>query len=424
MGINVFGYIDGEFGLGEAVRLLIKAIKNANIPVALINYDVNTNHRHDDKTFVEISTEAVYSINLVLLGPTETKKILTHFGADFFINKYNIYYLNWESEYFPDEYVDNISYFDEIWVPAKYCKDVISKKIQLPVNIVPYPIKIDVLNSNDDIADKFYDKSKFNFFFMFDYNSTLERKNPLNLITAFEKAFGKHDKTVCLTIKTSKSNKFVSEKKLLIERISGFENINIVEEIFEKDTLHKIIKNCDCYVSLHRSEGFGLTMAEAMYYGKPVIATGYSGNLEFMNTKNSFLVDYEICKIGSDNLNYDKNTIWSNPNVDHASELMKLVKDNNKNVQEIAKNGNETIVKEFSLEIIGNLIKNRLTNIFSNYSENKIKNNLILMYIENESLKAQLYIVNKSKLIKLILDIKLFFRNRKNKRREKRKNNL
>ena len=417
-GVNVFGYINGEFGLGEAVRLIIKALISADIPVALINYDVKTNHRHQDQTYDKFSTEAPYAINLILLGPSEAKKILTHYSnVDFFKNKYNIFYLNWESENFPKEYVDNLSFYDEIWVPAEYCQKVISKFSTVPVSVIHYPIEIPASSFVDRVANDFFDNSCFNFLFIFDYNSTLERKNTLNLIKAFKKAFKKDDRSVKLTIKTSRSARFLKEKSELIDCINGVTNIVIVEEIFEKETLHNIIKFCDSYVSLHRSEGFGLTMAEAMFYGKPVIATGYSGNLEFMNADNSFLVNYEVCHVSSSLMNYDKNTVWSNPDIDHAAELLIKVKENSQEIKSIAKKGNQTIINEFSTKKIGNEIKNKLELISRNFYYNPIKAQLIELHYENAIMKNKLKIVEKSKIITLILRIKQFFRDRNAKRR-------
>lgn len=422
-GINVIGYINGEFGLGEAVRLLIKAIKNQNIPVALINYDVATFHRHTDTTFTDFTLNAPYSVNLILLGPTEGVRVLNRYkDTNIFKSKYNIFYLNWESEHFPLEYINNLSVYDEIWVPAQYCKDSLKRHFRKTINVIPYPIEIALQDNIDEIATSFFNKNSFNFLFIFDYNSTLERKNTLNLIEAFQLAFESNDSSVSLTIKTSRSTRFKNEKKSIFDKISNHKNIFIVEEIFEKNTLHNIINSCDCYVSLHRSEGFGLTMAEAMYFSKPVIATGYSGNLEFMDHENSFLVDYEMTKIDSDITNYEKNTIWSNPNVKHASELMKLVRTNSEQVKTIALNGNKTIVSKMSNETIGGLIKNKLEKINEDYVVDLSKDYLILLSIENLELREKLRKIEKSKLIKVILNIKTFFRKNKIKRREKKQN--
>ena len=83
--------------------------------------------------------------------------------------------------------------------------------------------------------------------------------------------------------------------------------------------------SCDCYVSLHRAEGFGLTMAEAMAIGKPVIGTGYSGNVDFMTSENSYLVDYTIGRVGPDCEIYPPEGEWADPSVEHAAQLMRRV---------------------------------------------------------------------------------------------------
>ena len=417
MGVNVFGFIGGEFGLGEAVRLIIKALNKAEIPVSLINYDIETNHRHEDATFQDFSSDAIHPINLVLLGPSEAKNVITHYPDNgFFKDKYNIFYLNWESEYISPEFIENLNFYDEIWVPAQYVKDTMANFSDIPVSVIPYPIDIKINNEKDPEVEDFYPNNSFNFLFMFDYNSSLERKNTLNLISAFEKAFGKEDESVSLIIKTSKSTKFQEEKKSLEARAAGFKNIKIVEKIFEKQTLHKIIKNCDAYISLHRSEGFGLTMAEAMYFGNPVIATNYSGNLQFMNAENSFLVDYTMSAINATNTNYDSNTVWSDPNIEHAAKLMKLVKENGESVQKTALKGQETIQTDLSEDRIGVLLKDRIGVIMEVFQPSKHKNQLIDLIIENDAIKRELQKIKSSKMISKILDIKLYFRNRKKRK--------
>lgn len=423
-GINIIGFIDGEFGLGEAVRLLIKAIKKQNIPVALINYEVPTLHRRADTTFNDYTLEAPYSINLILLGPTEGKRVLFQYkDTEIFNSKYNIFYLNWESEHFPVEYINNLGIYDEIWVPAQYCKDILKKYFRKKISVVPYPIEIILEEKIDEKALAFFNKNSFNFLFIFDYNSTLERKNTLNLINAFQLAFEENDLSVSLTIKTSRSNSFKEERKSILEKIGNYKNIFIVEEIFEKNTLHNIINACDSYISLHRSEGFGLTMAEAMYFSKPVIATGYSGNLEFMNDDNSFLVNYEITKIEYDITNYEKNTIWSNPDVKHAAELMRLVKSNSELVKIKAYNGNKTILNKMSNETIGKLIEEKIEKIYKNLVVDLSKNDLISLSIENlelaEKLRELERKIEKSMILRNIFKIKSFFRERKLKRKRK-----
>lgn len=418
-GINIIGYLKGEFGIGEAARLNIKACNAVGLPVSLINYEAITVHRNEDKTFTNFSDDFLYPINLIQISPSEVENFMLDKIASNLKGKYNILYLAWESEYFPNQYIKSIGYFDEIWVPSKFCQDIISRVCNVPVINIPHPIEINLAPSTDDDAVNFYDNSKFNFLFIFDYNSTLERKNSLNLIDAFQKAFDKNNDKYVLTIKTSSSKNFISEKMQLIKKIGDFTTIKIVEKIFDKNSLDTIINNCDCYVSLHRSEGFGLTMAEAMFLNKPVIATGYSGNTEFMDFQNSFLVNYNKTTAGENLINYDKKTIWSDPDVNHASQLMQYVVNNKKQTSEIAIKGCLTIHDNFSLKSIGNLIKDRVDFILVNrIGSNAGKEINIEQKVENERLREELRIFKKSKFIMMIMKLKLFLRKRNVKRKK------
>ena len=419
LGINIFGYIKGEFGIGEAVRLNIKASNKVGLPVSLVNYETVTIHRNEDQSFNDFSKEFPYDINLIQISPSEVSNFFLDEIAIGLKGKYNILYVAWESEYLPDDYIKNINYFDEIWVPSKFCQESISKVCRVPVINIPHPVEIQLEKTTDTDAINFYDKSKFNFLFIFDYNSTLERKNTLNLIEAFQKAFDKDDKNVVLNIKTSSSKNFVSEKQQIEDKIGDQKNIKIIEKIFDKNSLNNIINDCDCYVSLHRSEGFGLTMAEAMCLKKPVIATGYSGNTEFMDFQNSFLVQYKKATAGKNLLNYDERTIWSEPSVNHASEIMKYVYENIQSINTIAENGYLTIHENFSFESIGNRIKNRVEFILENKIGSKNKDVDIEQQIENEKLRQELRIIKKSKLIMLIMKFKMFLRKRKETKRRK-----
>ena len=130
----------------------------------------------------------------------------------------------------------------------------------------------------------------FLFLFVFDFFSILERKNPLGLIDAFTRAF-RPDEGPTLVIKTINGERRLTDLERLRAAAAGRRDILIVDEYYSAEQKNALMGLCDCYVSLHRSEGLGLTMAEAMALGKPVIATGYSGNLDFMTPENSYLVE-------------------------------------------------------------------------------------------------------------------------------------
>lgn len=418
LGINVFGFINGEFGIAEATRLNCKAMQSAGIPINLMNYDVRTNHDNNDLTFTHFSDKADHPINLVQVSASvsEMSNFFEYFDYSFFEKKYNILYMAWESETIPEDYLLNINLFDEVWTPSEYCKKCIEKYIASPVKVIPHPIDINLKPTEDSEALNFYNDDLFNFLFIFDYNSSIQRKNVLNLIKVFRETFDGKENNAFLTIKTSKSDKFSLEKEQIKEAIGDSVKIKVVEKIFDKNALNYVISNCDSYISLHRSEGFGLTMAEAMYFGKPVIATGYSGNLQFMNAENSFLVNAEKISYGSDDLNYDSNTIWSEPSLEEASEYLKKIYQGGDEVKAASDNARTTITNNFSLEGVGKLIRERSEELIAEDKILQSRSALMKLYADSIFLKKDLRIYKKSKPIQWIYGVKMYFRNRKQKK--------
>jgi glycosyltransferase involved in cell wall biosynthesis len=401
-GVNLFGYLTGEFGIGEATRSNAKAIKKVSIPIKLINFNVKTNHRHNDKTFTNFDKESEYFINLIQLSADKDQlnQFFNHFDFENFKNKYNILYFAWESETLPERFLKYIYCFDEIWTPSQYCKSCFEKHINLPITVIPHPVEIQEDFSNIE-KENIFDKQNFNFFFMFDYNSSIVRKNVIELIKVFKIAFEGWENNAFLTIKSSKSDRNKNEKIKILEEIGDSKKIKLIENIYEKNTLNYIISTCDCFVSMHLSEGFGLTMAEAMYFGKIVIATGYSGNLEFMNKDNSILLNY-IKNNSSDNSStFYKEIIWSKPDSDDAVNKLKMVYENQ--FLEIKNNAYHSIRNKLSYENIGNLIKKRIEEIL-NFSNNKppTSSNIIQLLIENNSLNKELKFYKKFFPLKFI----------------------
>ena len=122
-----------------------------------------------------------------------------------------------------------------------------------------------------------------------------------------------------------------------------------------------MIASCDCYVSLHRSEGLGLTMGEAMYFGKPVIATAYSGNLDFMTQENSFLVPHTMVEIGPGAGPYPADKQWAEPDLDRAAELMRRVFEDPESAAEHGRRAAEDIRRTHSPEAAAGTLKTRIT---------------------------------------------------------------
>ena len=163
----------------------------------------------------------------------------------------------------------------------------------------------------------------FVFLTMFDMLSVFNRKNPLAVIQSFKSAFA-GSKSAKLVVKVSHAQYFPNEMRKLREASAGYP-IHIIDSVLPREDVNALLAMCDCFISLHRSEGFGLALAEAMYLGKPVIATAYSGNLDFTRPNNSFLVDYTMQPVGPGSAPYHPDCLWADPSLESAIEQMRLV---------------------------------------------------------------------------------------------------
>lgn len=234
-----------------------------------------------------------------------------------------------------------------------------------PIPVVRIPYSIDPnLNGSDDwtFAHLGLHPQTFVFLFYFDFHSYMERKNPIGLIQAFRKAFSTKEDVV-LVIKCSHSKGAESSLASLEGACQQAANIKIYDAVLPRETLNSLLSRCDAYVSLHRSEGFGLTLTEAMNFGKPVISTGYSSNLDFMNLSNSFLVKYSLVEVEKDQGPYKKGCVWAEPDIDHAAELMRYVYGNRDEAIAIGERARRDIRQLLHPNVTGGAIRARLAQL-------------------------------------------------------------
>ncbi|ALJ05213.1 glycosyl transferase family 1 [Pseudalgibacter alginicilyticus] len=414
LGINIVGYTKGIFGLGEAVRLNIEAAEIANISLNLIDFEKLKKNTHYKYNFD-------YKINLIQISLNDLDRFFSVIDPLFFQDKYTILFLVWESEYIPTKLKNTINLFNEIWTPSLYCKNIFKKVYDGPIITVPHPVEASLkpLNTRKSMV---FNKDKFSYLFVFSYHSSIERKNPFHLIEAFKKAFKNND-NVELIIKTSGSNRHKKLEKKLLKSISNQKNIQIIDIDLDKNEILHLINNCDSYISMHHSEGFGLTLAEAMYFGKPTIATNYSGNTEFMNHNNSFLVDYELGLIENPDSNFPSETLWANPKLDHTIEQLKAVYQNADLRKKKAENATFFIKEKLSFNAIGSIMRNRLNHLHINFKDlnsNKnqnayLLNQLQLAKAEITILEKELRSMKKNIIIRFIMKIKKGVRKLKGK---------
>jgi glycosyltransferase involved in cell wall biosynthesis len=358
-GLNIIGYLTAELGLGEAARATIRAAKAAGISISAINFTDGCNSRMYESIDDDIDKSPKHFVNLVHVNADQTLALLQGIGQHFFSDRYNIGYWMWETTEFPSEFLKSLEYYDEIWTASEFCREVLARKSLKPVLKIPHSMNTN-LSKPDSHLKLDLPEGCFLFFNMVDFFSFPERKNPLGAIEAFIKAFGTKSQDVRLIVKITNSSHRPEVNRVIKSMIETTKSVTLIEGYMDRSSLNSLMSNVHCYVSLHRSEGFGLPIAEAMSFGKPVIATGWSGNMEFMDNSNSFPVKYELAEIPLQDGPYKNAGCWAEPNCDHAAELMTYVVENPDVAQEVGSLAKKKMLEEYSPEAIGSRMRDRL----------------------------------------------------------------
>jgi glycosyltransferase involved in cell wall biosynthesis len=366
-GVNVLGFLSGILGLGEAARAVIHSLnfkKSDVLPLELIDFRVDSQSPGVEQTFQHFESDFKYAINLTMVNCPELIGAMERFGDAKFQGRYNIGLWYWELMDVNPEWHPGFKLVDELWATTDYIKESLMQSSTVPVHKVTFPITIDMskVSSNRESFD--LPANTFLFIFAFDHNSIMSRKNPMAVIEAYRLAFGDR-RDVGLVIKSLNSEqqpKRQTELNAAIKDLNAF----IVDGELERYQSFSLYAACDSYVSLHRAEGLGLAMAECMYMGKPVIATGYSGNMEFMNHSNSLPVRYDMVQIQEDQSVYRKGNWWAEPDIKHAADCMQLLVNDSNLCRKMGERAKEHIQTHFSLDKSHQSIYERLNDIVNN----------------------------------------------------------
>ena len=290
------------------------------------------------------------------------------FGLDFFAGRYLIGQWFWELEEAPPWYRPNYRYVDELWAPTRFIEEMLRRDAppSIPVVHMPLPLRAPVTPSGFDRSTLGLPEDPF-FLFSFDFLSVFRRKNPLGVVDAFCRAFTQGEGPT-LVLKSINSSDRPDDAVTLRDRIGDRNDIVWIDEYLDRDQTLALMDTCDVYVSLHRSEGLGLTIAEAMMLGKPVIATGYSGNMDFMSDTNSFPVPWKKVRVGRGAEAYSRRAKWAEPDIAEAARLMRHVWENPEEARRVGKVARADLSERFTLEATGARMKHRLEEIWEERS--------------------------------------------------------
>ncbi|MBV8666382.1 MAG: glycosyltransferase family 4 protein, partial [Burkholderiaceae bacterium] len=358
-GLNVIGYARSEHGVGQSLRQFTAALDAGGIPCAIMDFNHNNLSRVQDRSLEQrIVAEPEHRINVFHINADQMPEAEMHLPAHIFA-RYNIGFWHWELPEMLEEHLAGFNRLNEVWVPTAFVQDAVAKKSPVPVVRMPHAIQFSV-SENASRAQFGLPEDKFLFLMMYDFSSYQERKNPQAALAAFEQAFAHANDKVALVIKTHNAQFHDKDVQALRDRIAGRADVIWINETLSRQQVYDLQSVCDALVSLHRSEGYGLGPAEAMFLGKPVIATDWSGNTEFMRPYNSLPVNYRLVEIQKDVGVYRAGQIWAEPDVAHAALQMRRVVEDDALRANISAEARRTMREEFSPEAIGKRIKARL----------------------------------------------------------------
>ncbi len=360
-GVTLIGYIRAEMGLGEAARSDARALAAACIDFNIVNFAFGNPSRMNNQAWrSKESLELPYEIVLMHINPDFLAMAKRGLPRDTFAHRYLIAFWAWELEQIPEAWNSALALVDEVWVPSEFVNSAVSADTELPVVTIPHCVS---LEPRPEFTRDYFDlpSSCYVFLAMFDTNSVAERKNPFAAINAFKQAFSGADATVCLLLKVNNSTG--RDESDLQAAIASYPNIRIMREAHSRMEIDGLLNQIDCYVSLHRSEGFGLGPAEAMSLGKAAIITNWSGSTDYMTEDNCLPIDYQLVELKRDYGPYKKGQRWAAPDIQQAAQAMARLAADPALGQSIGKLAKESMARDFSSSAVGARIRDRLASI-------------------------------------------------------------
>lgn len=326
-GVNVVGFGNNVMGIGEDVRAMMAALERAGAPRVAVNIELS-------EAFGTLARDAfagpqadrpLFPVSVFALPPFEMARLHVERGTSLFHRRYAIGYWPWELTSLPEPWHVVFDLVDEVWASSEYLLDVYRKLTRKPVLLVP-----PCLNAGEpeapDLARHGVTEGDFLYLTMFDFNSFIERKNPQGAIAAFQKAFPSRGNEK-LIVKTINAHSHADARRR-IEALAGKDDrVVFIHDAFSRAQTLGLLARVDCLVSLHRAEGFGRILAEAMAMGTPVVATDWSGSASFLDDSTGYPVTFTLKDVRAGEYIYHHGSQWAEPSIEHAVTRLREARD-------------------------------------------------------------------------------------------------
>ncbi|MGE6743769.1 glycosyltransferase [Allorhizobium pseudoryzae] len=317
-GVNLVGYAQGEFGLGEDIRTLARCMEIAGVDYCVVNLSGGSNARQDDRTLEsKFSTDPPFPVSILCVSAFDIPHIHRNYHDKIFDDRYVIAYSPWEIETFPREWWPVWSLVDEVWAISRHVFDAYRPTTDKPC--FHMPLAVDVRPARAAAQDS--PKSRFRFVCSYDPNSHATRKNPLAVIAAFLKAFPNGDEKCSLLFMINGHNHEdrISREIPYFARFDSRIEYHVGTQ--DRKTYLSQLEAADCFISAHRAEGFGRNIAEAKALGTQVLATAYSGSVDFIDSDEG--VAWKYVTIRDHEYPYSEGARWADIDVSDLAVKMR-----------------------------------------------------------------------------------------------------
>ena len=359
-GINLIGYLAAELGLGEAARSLARACVAVDIPFSVVDVGFQSQNLQRDTTVLTQAVSDRFAIDLLYVNADQTAATAHYLAAQRLqSSRYRIGYWHWEQPQLPASALAAFAHVDEVWVPSTFVHDAVAPYAPVPVVKIPHAIAFSP--SADAARSQFgLPADKLLALVMYDFHSYQYRKNPQAALAAFRQAAARRT-DVALVIKTINGQHHAEAREALQASVSDLPNVIFIDAFFTRQQTWDLQACCDILLSLHRAEGFGLAPAEMMYLAKPVIATGWSANTDFMTADNSFPVRYQLQALQQAVGVYPAGQLWAEADIDHAAWCLTRLLDDPALRQQVGARAAADIRRQLSPQAVGALVSQRLS---------------------------------------------------------------
>lgn len=363
--VCLVGHPFAPIGMGEHLRATFRSLRAVYTPPKL--HDIYKFVAASDAEHIEFGSNLVESsapINIFHINGNEVEQALEHLSRVQFWNGYNIIYPLWELPHYPKEWATQLDRFDEIWAASRFVMQGLEQACSKPVVHMPLATEIQL----DSFLGRRYfglPEADYVFLFFYDLRSYSARKNPRAVLEAFKQLL--NDRPYArthLVIKVNGVDMYphaFADLRAEVQALPG--RTTLIEQMMSSNEVKNLLRCSDCFVSLHRSEGYGFGIAEAMALGKPVIATAYSGNMDFMTADTSLPVDYHLIPVLEGEYPYHEGQHWAEPDVDQAAGYMVRLLDDPAWGRLLGKKAQMHLLMHFSYRHTGLRYKTRLGEI-------------------------------------------------------------